>query len=63
VLVTSMTIRTEMQIQSLTFSTSAARRDTIDVSLSMAHMPRPGALGKLLDMASVAVPALSDWGG
>jgi hypothetical protein len=61
VLVTSMTIRTEMQIQSLSFSSSAARRDAIDVSISMAHMPLPGAIGKLLDMAAVAVPALTDW--
>jgi hypothetical protein len=61
VLVTSMTIRTEMQIQSLSFSSSAARRDAIDVSISMAHMPLPGAIGKLLDMATIAVPALTDW--
>lgn len=63
ILITSMTIRTDMQIQSLSFTSSAAKRDAIDVSISMAHMPRPGALGKLLDVASIGVAALADWGG
>jgi hypothetical protein len=61
ILVTSMTIRTDMQIQTLSFSASASKREVLDVSLSLAHMPLPGALGKLLDTASVAVGALSDW--
>jgi len=60
ILITSMTIRTDMQIQSLTFSASAAKRDALDVSISMAHMPLPGALGKLLDVASIGVGALAD---
>ena len=63
ILVTSMTIRTDMQIQSLSFSASAAKRDVIDVTITMAHMPLPGALGKLLDVASLGVAALADWGG
>lgn len=63
ILVTSMTIRTDMQIQSLVFSASSARRDTLDVTISLAHMPRPGALAKLLDVASLGVAALADWGG
>jgi hypothetical protein len=60
ILVTSMTIRTDMQIQSLTFAASAAKRDALDVSITMAHMPLPGALGKLLDVASIGIGALSD---
>lgn len=63
ILVTSLTIRTDMQIQNLTFNVSASKRDAIDVSISMAHMPLPGALGKLLDVASLGVAALADWGG
>jgi hypothetical protein len=63
ILVTSMTIRTDMQIQSLTFTASATRRDALDVTISLAHMPRPGALAKLLDVASLGVAALADWGG
>ena len=63
ILITSMTIRTDMQIQSLSFTASAAKRDALDVSLSLAHMPLPGALAKLLDTASLAVGALSDWKG
>jgi hypothetical protein len=63
ILVTSMTIRTDMQIQSLTFTASSAKRGVLDVSISMAYMPKPSALGKLLDLASVAVGSLADFGG
>ena len=63
ILVTTMTIRTDMHVQSLSFSASTARRDCLDVSLSLAYLPRPGALGKLLDLVSVGVAALADWGG
>jgi hypothetical protein len=63
VLITSMTIRTDMQVTSLTFTASAARRDALDVSIGMAHLPLPSALGKLLDVASVGVGALADLGG
>lgn len=63
IVVTSMTIRTDMQVQSLSFTATAGRRDVLDVSLSLAHMPLPSALGKLLDLASVGVAALVDWKG
>ena len=63
ILVTSLTIKTDMQVQSLTFNVSAAKRGVIDVSITMAYMPLPSALGKLLDAASVGVAALADWGG
>jgi phage protein U len=63
ILITSMTIRTDMQVQSLSFSAAAAKRDALDVSITMVHMPLPGALGKLLDLASVGVGALADFGG
>ncbi len=63
ILITSMTIRTDMQIQSLSFSASAGKRDVIDISISLAHMPLPGGLSKLLDVASVGVAALADFGG
>jgi phage protein U len=62
ILITTMTIRTDMQVQSLTFSTSAAKRDALDVSITLVHMPLPGALGKLLDVLSLGVGALADWG-
>ena len=61
ILITSMTIRTDMQLQSLSFTASAGKRDALDVSMSLVHMPLPGVLGKLLDTASLAVGALSDW--
>jgi phage protein U len=63
ILVTSMTIRTDMQIQRLQFSASAQKRDAIDVTVSMIHVPKPSMLNKLLDIASVGVGALADWGG
>jgi hypothetical protein len=62
ILVTALTIRTDMQIQSLTFTASASKRDALDVSVTLAHMPLPGALGKLLDVASLGVAALADVG-
>jgi hypothetical protein len=62
VLVTALTIRTDMHVQSLTFSVNAERRDVIDVAISLVHMPLPGAwTGRLLDMGSVGVGALADW--
>ncbi|PSB46493.1 hypothetical protein C7B80_12965 [Cyanosarcina cf. burmensis CCALA 770] len=61
ILVTSMTIRTDMQIQSLSFTVSATKRDAIDVAITMAHMPLPSALGSLLGAASVGVGALVDF--
>lgn len=61
ILVTSMTIRTDMQVQSLSFTASAQKRDALDVSVSMAHMPLPGALAKLLDIGSLGVAGLADW--
>jgi hypothetical protein len=63
ILVTSMTIRTDLQIETLSFTASAAKRDALDVSIALAYMPLPGALGKLLDVASLGVAALADFGG
>lgn len=62
ILITSMTIRTDMQIQSLSFTVSATKRDVIDVAITMAHMPLPSGLGALLN-ASVGIGALADFGG
>ena len=61
VLVTSMTIRTDMQIQTLSFSANAGKRDVLDVSMTLVHVPRPGPLARALDVASVGVAALADF--
>jgi hypothetical protein len=61
VLVTAMTIRTDMQIQALTFGATANRRDAIDVSVQLVHLPPPGARSKLLEMGNVAVASLGGW--
>src|SRR4051812_28054031 len=60
VLVTAMTIRTDMQFESLSFTATAGKRDALDVQMSLMHMPRPSALPKLLDVGAVAVGALAD---
>jgi hypothetical protein len=60
VLVSSATVRTNLAVQSLSFSLTAARRDTIDVTLRLIHLPPPGSLTKLLDTTSIAVGALTD---
>lgn len=60
VLLTAATIRTDLAMQSLTISMSAGRRDTLDVTMRLAHLPRPGARAKLLDIGSIAVGALGD---
>lgn len=60
VLITAMTIRTDMQVESLSFTATAGKRDVLDVSIGLVHMPKPSALGKLLDVASVGVGALAD---
>ena len=62
VVITGIAVRTDMQIQALSFTVSAARRDVIDVTITLAYMPRPGPLGKLLELGNVAVRALVDFG-
>ena len=61
ILVTSMTIRTDMYMQSLSFSANSQRRDVIDVSMTLAHMPRPGLLAQILDLGAVGVGTLMDF--
>lgn len=63
ILVTSLTIRTDIQVQSLSFSVTATRRDVIEVSIALAHLPLPGSAGLLLDKAALGVAALGDFAG
>jgi len=63
ILITSLTIMTDMQIESLTFSVSAQKRDVIDVSIALVHLPTAGFVSKLPDMAGISVGALADFGG
>ena len=58
-LVTSMTLRTDMYIQALTFGASTAKRGVIDVSLTLVHRPPPGALSALLDAGMAVVSTLA----
>ncbi len=61
ILVTALTIRTDMQITALSFSASAAKRQVLDVSVTLVHVPQPGAINKLLDIASLGLSTLSGW--
>jgi hypothetical protein len=59
-LVTSMTIRTDLQVKSLVFTASATRRDTLDAVITLAYMPRPNRWGKILDASTIVIGALAD---
>ena len=61
ILVTSLTIRTDMQVGNLQFRVSSTRREVIDVTVDLQHMPLPSAAGPLLNMAALGVAALADW--
>lgn len=65
VLLTAMTIRTDMQITKLTFGATSAKRQTLDVGIELTYIPPASALAaKLGDLlGSVAVGALTDAGG
>lgn len=60
VLVSRLTTRTDLHVTSLDLSVSAQRRDTIEVSLAMQHVPRPGPGAFLLDVATAAVATMVD---
>ena len=59
-LVTSATVRTNLAVESLSFNLTAARRQTIDLTMVLVHLPPPGTRARLLDAASIAVGALAD---
>lgn len=46
--------RMSMQINALTFVASAQRLNTLEVSISMRHVPRPGPLDALVDAGATA---------
>lgn len=60
VLVTAMTVRLDMQVTELSFTASAQRRDTLEVSIGLRHVPQPGPLNLLLDVGMTAVMSLTD---
>ncbi|MDK1376446.1 MULTISPECIES: hypothetical protein [unclassified Sinorhizobium] len=61
ILVTSMTIRTDLYMQSLSFTANAMRRDVVDVSMTLVHLPRPGPLAQVLDLSAVGVSTLTEF--
>ena len=61
ILVTAMTIRTDMQISSLSFGASSNKRGTLDVTVGMVYVPQPGIVNTLLNLASLGLSTLSGW--
>lgn len=59
ILVTSLGIRMNMFVQSLSITASSAKIGALDVSLSLIQAPKLGILGKLTD-ATLAIGSLSD---
>ena len=60
ILWTPMTLRTDMYIQSLSFSASASKRAALDVSMTLVHLPRPGLAGEWLDLGNAVVSTALD---
>lgn len=60
ILVTTMTVRLDMQVTELSFTASAQRRDTLEVSIGLRHVPQPGPVNLLLDVGMTAVMSLTD---
>ncbi|KQR77308.1 hypothetical protein ASF98_21410 [Arthrobacter sp. Leaf337] len=65
--VSGMTISLEMQITSLKFTQSNAKRDAVDVSITLEHVPRSSVvalIGEALDLAlAITTAALPSVGG
>jgi hypothetical protein len=60
ILVTAMTLRLDMQVTELSFAASAQRRDTLEVTIGLRHVPQPGPLNLLLDAGMAAVMSITD---
>ncbi len=52
---TSMTLRTDIYIQSLSFTASAQKRKALDVSMTLVHLPRNQNHGLALELGNLAV--------
>lgn len=64
--VSGLTISLDMQITDLRFNQSIQKRDAIDVSISLQHVPRASALsivGEIADLALAVGSALVSGGG
>ena len=60
-LITRMVVRLDLQVASLTFTQSAQRRDAIEVSLSLRHVPRPGPQHLLVDVGMTALASIGEY--
>jgi hypothetical protein len=60
ILVTAMTVRLDMQVTELSFTAAAQRRDTLEVSIALRHVPQPGPAHLLIDVGMAAVMSLTD---
>jgi hypothetical protein len=53
-LISRMTTRINMQVTELSFTASAQRLDTLEVSIALQHVPRPGPANLLVDVGMAA---------
>lgn len=60
ILVTAMTVRLDMHVTELSFTASAQRRDTLEVTIGLRHVPQPGPLNLLLDVGHAGAMSLLD---
>lgn len=60
ILVTAMTLRLDMQVTELAFTASAQRRDTVEATIALRHVPQPGPLNLLLDVGFAAAMSVTD---
>lgn len=61
ILVTAMTVRLDMQVTELSFTASAQRIDTLDVSIGLRHVPKPGPINLLLDVGAAAAMTVTEF--
>lgn len=61
ILVTRLVTRINMQISDLTFTASAQRRDTLEVSVNLRHVPRPGPVDALVDVGATAAMSTAEF--
>lgn len=61
ILASRLVVKMNMQATEMSFTASAQRLDTLEVSLTLQHVPRPGPLDLLLDTAAMAVATATEF--
>lgn len=59
-LVSTLTVKLDMRITSLRFAVNARRRDAIEVTIVLKHVPRPGPIDLLVDALATSIMTTSE---